>query len=56
MTDEANFLLRARREKLAALEACGVSPFAYRFDRTHDAAAAVTPRSDPRSVVPCHAR
>ncbi|HEV8362619.1 MAG TPA: lysine--tRNA ligase [Gemmatimonadaceae bacterium] len=35
MSDELNFVLRARREKLAALEALGVAPFAYRFERTH---------------------
>ena len=41
MSDEANFVLRARRDKLAALEAQGVVPFAYAFDRTHDAASAI---------------
>jgi lysyl-tRNA synthetase class 2 len=41
VTDDQNFLLRARREKLAALEAEGVAPFAYGFDRTHESAAAV---------------
>jgi lysyl-tRNA synthetase, class II len=41
VTDDANFVLRARREKLAALEQQGISPFAYGFDRTHDAAGAV---------------
>ena len=39
--DELNHVLRARREKLAAIEARGVLPFAYRFDRTHTAADAV---------------
>ncbi len=39
--EELNFVLRARREKLAALEARGVEPFAYRYDRTHDAVEAV---------------
>ena len=38
VSDELNFVMRARREKLAALEAVGVPPFAYRFDRTHDTA------------------
>ncbi|MDF1502656.1 lysine--tRNA ligase [Roseisolibacter sp. H3M3-2] len=38
--EELNFVLRARREKLAALEARGVPPFAYRYDRTHDSAGA----------------
>jgi lysyl-tRNA synthetase, class II len=41
VSDDDNFLLRARREKLAALEALGVPPFAYRFDRTHDAVSAI---------------
>jgi lysyl-tRNA synthetase class 2 len=41
MTDDLNFVLRARREKLAALEAAGIPPFAYRFDRTHQAREAV---------------
>ena len=39
---ELNHVLRARREKLAALEARGVPPFAYRYDRTHHSAEAVT--------------
>ena len=38
MSDELNYVLQARREKLAALEALGVPPFAYRFDREHLAA------------------
>jgi lysyl-tRNA synthetase class 2 len=46
VSDEPNFLLRARREKLAALEASGVAPFAYRFDRTHDAVGAVAALGD----------
>ena len=41
MSDEVNFVLRARREKLSALEASGVQPFAYGFNRTHEAAGAV---------------
>jgi lysyl-tRNA synthetase, class II len=41
MTDELNFVQRARREKLAELEARGVPAFAYGFDRTHDAATAL---------------
>jgi lysyl-tRNA synthetase class 2 len=35
------FVAAARRDKLAALRALGVEPFAYRFDRTTTAAAAV---------------
>jgi lysyl-tRNA synthetase, class II len=38
VSDELNFVLKARREKLAALEALGVAPFAYAFDQTHHAA------------------
>jgi lysyl-tRNA synthetase class 2 len=41
VSDEANFVRRARREKLDALVARGVQPFAYGFDRTHTAADAV---------------
>ena len=41
MTDDLNFVQRARREKLDALEARGVAPFAYSFDRSHFAADAV---------------
>lgn len=40
MSEELNFVLKARREKLAALEARGIAPFAYGFDRTHSATAA----------------
>ena len=46
MSEEANFLLKARREKLAAFEAQGIVPFAYHFDRTHDAHAAVAALGD----------
>ncbi len=41
MTDDLNFVLKARREKLARLEALGVAPFAYSFDASHDAASAL---------------
>jgi len=41
VSDEVNFVLRARREKLSALEDGGVQPFAYGFSRTHEAASAV---------------
>jgi lysyl-tRNA synthetase class 2 len=40
VTDELNFVLQARREKLEALEAAGVQPYAYSFDRQHSAAEA----------------
>jgi lysyl-tRNA synthetase, class II len=38
---ELNFVMQARRDKLDALVARGVAPFAYSFDRTHLAASAV---------------
>ena len=41
MSDELNFVERARREKLDALAAAGVSAFAYSFERSHKAAEAV---------------
>ena len=41
MSEDLNFVQRARREKLDALVAQGVSPFAYSFDRTHHAADAL---------------
>ena len=40
-TDELNFVQKARRDKLDALVAAGVAPFAYGFDRSHEAAEAV---------------
>jgi lysyl-tRNA synthetase class 2 len=39
-TDDLNFVMKARREKLDALIARGVAPYGYRFERTHSAAAA----------------
>lgn len=38
MSEELNFVLQARREKLEALEAAGVRAYAYSFDRQHNAA------------------
>ena len=38
---DLNFVMKARREKLAALEAAGIAPFAYGFDPTHDTSAAL---------------
>lgn len=40
-TDDLNFVLRARREKLARLEERGIAPYAYGFDRTHSVAEAL---------------
>ena len=39
--DDGNFVQRARREKLDALIERGIAPFAYSFERTHQAADAV---------------
>ena len=35
--DERTYVEAARRESRAALEAMGENPYAYRFDRTHQA-------------------
>jgi lysyl-tRNA synthetase class 2 len=42
VSEELNFVLQARREKLQALEAAGVAPYAYSFDRQQSAAQAQT--------------
>jgi lysyl-tRNA synthetase class 2 len=42
VSEELNFVLQARREKLEALEAAGVAPYAYGFDRQQSAAQAQT--------------
>jgi lysyl-tRNA synthetase, class II len=39
--EERSYLEAARREKRAALEARGITPFAYRYERTHTAAEAL---------------
>jgi lysyl-tRNA synthetase class 2 len=41
VSEELNFVLQARREKLDALEAAGVAPYAYAFDRQQTAAQAL---------------
>jgi lysyl-tRNA synthetase, class II len=38
LTSELDYIIAARREKLAALRARGIEPYAYDFDRTHHAA------------------
>ncbi|MGI8548751.1 MAG: lysine--tRNA ligase [Gemmatimonadaceae bacterium] len=45
MSDDLNFVMAARREKLDAMRAQGLEPFAYSFDRSHTAlqAAALVP-------------
>ena len=39
--EDLNFVMKARREKLAALDSAGIAPFAYGFDPTHDVASAL---------------
>ena len=46
MSEELNHVLKARREKLDALTAAGVPPFAYGFSRTHETSAAVASLPD----------
>ena len=46
MTDELNFVQKARREKLDALVSAGVPAFAYSYDQTHTAASAVAALPD----------
>ena len=41
MSEDLNFLMQARRDKLDRLRAAGVDPFAYAYDRTHTAREAV---------------
>ena len=41
MTDDVNFVIKARREKLEALRAASVEPFAYSYDRTHSTPEAI---------------
>jgi len=42
VSEDLNFLMKARRDKLEALRAAGTEPFAYSFDRSHSATEAVT--------------
>lgn len=41
MSDELNFIMAARREKLEAMRAASIEPFAYSFARSHTAEEAV---------------
>ena len=53
MSEDLNFLLKARREKLDRLRAGGIEPFAYSYDRTHsslDAIAALGEAAEGPSV------
>lgn len=44
--DERNYVEQARRDTRTQLEALGVRPYAYRFDRSHTASAAVAAYQD----------
>jgi hypothetical protein len=44
--NDRSYVEAARRGKRAALEALGIGPFAYRFDRSHTAAAALAAYQD----------
>jgi len=41
VSDDLNFVMQARRDKLDAMVAANVEPFAYSYDRTHTAAEAL---------------
>ena len=41
MSDDLNFVMQARRDKLDRLRASGREPFAYSYERTHTAAEAI---------------
>ncbi len=44
--DDLNYVMQARRDKLDALVAAGIPPFAYRFERSHLASEAVAALPD----------
>ena len=46
MSDELNFIEKARREKLDRLRAAGTEPFAYSYERTHSSRDAVAALAD----------
>ena len=46
MSDELNFIEKARREKLDRLRAAGTEPFAYSYNRTHSSCDAVAALGD----------
>ena len=45
-TEERSYVEAARRDKRATLEAMGIRPFAYRYDRTHTGAQALAAYTD----------
>ena len=52
MSDDLNFVLQARREKLEALEAAGVAPYGYSFDRQQTTAEAASLLGDAEESSP----
>jgi len=50
VVEERTYVEEARREKLRALTDRGIAPFAYRFDRTHDAAEALADFDETKEV------
>ncbi len=46
MSDDLNFLIKARLEKLERLRALGTEPFAYSYDRSHSTVEAVAALGD----------
>jgi lysyl-tRNA synthetase class 2 len=44
--EERSYVEAARREKRAALEALGIQPFAYRYERTHTGSEALAAYRD----------
>lgn len=52
MSEELNFVLQARREKLEAIEASGIAPYAYAFARENFAAQAQTLLGDAEEGPP----
>ncbi|HEU4747828.1 MAG TPA: amino acid--tRNA ligase-related protein, partial [Gemmatimonadaceae bacterium] len=52
MSEDLNFVLQARREKLEALEAAGVAPYGYSYDRQHTTGQAATLLGDAQESAP----
>jgi lysyl-tRNA synthetase class 2 len=52
VSEELNFVLQARRDKLHAIEAAGVAPYAYAFARENSAAQALTLLGDAEEGPP----
>ena len=51
-SDDLNAVLRARRAKLDQLAERGIAPFAYRYERTHDARRAIAALGDSAADAP----